>query len=252
MIIKTLKAVFDIPLRPDQIKYWRGAIAEHAGWEDDSFHNHIGLKKCVHYRFPTVMYRSEHNHAALWAWGEGVQAVYNMLLSTDDKLTMQSKPYRLQLIEQHILDNPLSMFDPSKTYFLKNWLALNEENFKKWDTLPSLSARTAMLEQILASNIIAFAKAVNWQLPQRLEVTLLQIRSTHTVQHKGVQMVAFDVSFSANIDLPEGLGLGKAVSHGFGVVSALKEKRERKKVIVKKQVKENGASFHLATFHSGL
>ncbi len=229
MTIKTLKIVFDIPLRPDQIKYWRGAIAEYAGWEDDRFHNHIEAHT-YRYRFPTIMYRSEHNQAALWAWGEGVEAIQEMLLSPKNVLTMQGKTYRLHLIERHILDIPLSMSDQSHPYFLHNWLALNEENFKKWDNLPSLTARTAMLEQVLASNIIAFAKAIHWQLPQRLEVTLLQIRSTHTVPHKGVPMVAFDVSFSANIVLPDGLGLGKAVSMGYGVVEPLRPKRPRKKV----------------------
>ena len=252
MTIKTLTLVFDIPLLPHQLPMWRGAIAEHAGWDDDNFHNHAGAKERVLYRYPSVQYRSIDGKAALFALDNGVSAVQNMLLASDGELRMGKRSYRLLIENFKQSDYPLSMSAEMKPYFLKSWLALNEDNFRTWDRLPSLAQRTLMLEQILASNIIAFAKAVNWQLPQRLEVTLLQIRSTHTVQHKGVQMVAFDVSFSANIDLPEGLGLGKAVSHGFGVVSALKEKRERKKVIVKKQVKENGASFHLATFHSGL
>ena len=142
---------------------------------------------------------------------------------------MQGKFHRLAKLEYHIIEHPLSMSNEVKPYFLKNWLALNDHNFKEWDNMSSLVERTQKLEQILASNIIAFAKGIHWQLPQRLEVTLLQIRSTHTVQHKGVPMVAFDVSFSANIDLPEGLGLGKACSHGFGVVQPLQVKKEVKK-----------------------
>jgi hypothetical protein len=41
------------------------------------------------------------------------------------------------------------------------------------------------------------------------------------VLHKNIPMIAFNVSFVANIALPEGMGLGKAISHGFGVVNHL-------------------------------
>jgi Cas6b C-terminal domain/Cas6b N-terminal domain len=227
--IKILNATFDIPLLPHQLPKWRGALAEHAGWEDEHFHNHQGAKSRVHYRYPSVCYRAQGEKAALWAFEEGVTAIQDMLLRSDGTLRMDGRTHRLRIDEFDIRDYPLSMSDVPQPYFLKNWLALNEDNFKTWDKLPSLTARTAMLEQILASNIIAFAKAIKWQLPQRLEVSLIQIRSTHTVSHKGVPMVAFDVSFSANISLPEGLGLGKAVSHGFGVVAALIVKEDKKK-----------------------
>jgi Cas6b C-terminal domain/Cas6b N-terminal domain len=227
--IKILNATFDIPLLPHQLPKWRGALAEHAGWEDEHFHNHQGAKSRVHYRYPSVCYRVQGEKAALWAFEEGVTATQDMLLRSDGTLRMDGRTHRLRIDEFNIRDYPLSMSDVPQPYFLKNWLALNEDNFKTWDKLPSLTARTAMLEQILASNIIAFAKAIKWQLPQRLEVSLIQIRSTHTVPHKGVPMVAFDVSFSANITLPEGLGLGKAVSHGFGVVAPLIVKEDKKK-----------------------
>ena len=229
MTIKTLTLIFDIPLLPHQLPMWRGAIAEHAGWQEEAFHNHAGEKEKLHYRYPSVQYRSIDGKAALFAVGDGVEAVQNMLLASDGVLRMGKWSYRLLIQNFKHSDYPLSMSNEVKPYFLKNWLALNDHNFKEWDNMSSLVERTQKLEQILASNIIAFAKEIHWQLPQRLEVTLLQIRSTHTVKHKGIPMVAFDVSFSANIDLPEGLGLGKACSHGFGVVQPLQEKKEVKK-----------------------
>ena len=229
MTIKTLTLIFDIPLLPHQLPMWRGAIAEHAGWEEEAFHNHVGAKERVHYRYPSVQYRSIDGKAALFVVGDGVEAVQNMLLASDGVLNMGKRSYRLLIENFKHSDHPLSMSAEMKPYFLKNWLALNEHNFKEWDNMTSLVARTQKLEQILASNIISFAKGIHWQLPQRFEVTLLQLRSTHTVQYKGVPMVAFDVSFSANIDLPESLGLGKACSHGFGVVMPLQVKKDVKK-----------------------
>ena len=238
MTIKTLTLIFDIPLMQHQIAMWRGAIAEHAGWEEEAFHNHAGAKERVHYRYPSVQYRSVDGQAAIFAMGDGVGAVQNMLLASDGILMMGKRQYRLRIDKFKHNEHPLSMSAEKKPYFLKNWLALNDHNFKEWDSMTSLTARTQKLEQILASNIIAFAKDIHWQLPQRLEVTLLQIRSTHTVKHKGVPMVAFDVSFSANIDLPDGLGLGKACSHGFGVVHPLVKKEVKKRPRLQKKLEE--------------
>jgi Cas6b C-terminal domain/Cas6b N-terminal domain len=233
MTTQTLSITFAIPLLQHQLAQWRGAIAEHAGWDDEVFHNHIGAKERVHYRFPMVCYRVKNGNAALWALGEGVEAVQDMILRSNGGLLMARKAYPLRVADFQLQQHTLTMPQNTQPYFIKNWLALNDENFKKWDTLPTLTARTTLLEQILASNIIAFAKAIHWQLPQRLEVALVQIRATHTVLHKNIPMVALDVSFIANIDLPEGVGLGKAISHGFGVVSHLKEQRVRNNLTIK-------------------
>ena len=229
MTIKTLTLIFDIPLLPHQLPMWRGAIAEHAGWEEDAFHNHTGAKERVHYRYPSVQYRSIDGKAALFAVGDGVEAVQNMLLASDGVLNMGKRSYRLLIEDFKHQDYPLSMATETKPYFLKNWLALNEHNYRAWEQKDALRDRIAQLEQILASNIISFAKGIHWQL----EVNMLQIQKTHKVKYHGMDLVAFDVSFSANIDLPESLGLGKAGSHGFGVLSPL-VKREVKKEVKKR------------------
>jgi hypothetical protein len=228
MNLKTLLLTFDIPLLPHQIPMWRGAIAEHAGWGEDAFHNHAGAKEKVYYRYPLVQYRAQEGKAALFALGEGVEAVQNMLLASGGTLMMGREAYRLRIEQLTTKETPLSMSPQMRPYYLKNWLALNDHNYRAWEKMPTLTERVQQLEQILASNIISFAKGIKWQLPQRLEVALQNIQQTHKVKYHGVDLVAFDVSFTANIDLPEGLGLGKACSHGFGVVMPLLENKTKK------------------------
>jgi hypothetical protein len=230
MTIKTLTLTFDIPLSTHQLQKWRGALAEHAGWSDDAFHNHAGAKEKVLYRYPSVQYRSINGKAGLFAVEDGVEAVQDMLMRSNGTLHMAGNVYKLRIDAFDKKDQPLSILPENKPYFLKNWLALNEQNYRAWSKMESLQERIQQLEQILASNIIAFAKGIQWQLPQRLEVRLLNIQATHTLKHKGVPMVAFDVPFAANIDLPIGLGLGKACSHGFGVLSPFLDKKEQKTV----------------------
>lgn len=95
--------------------------------------------------------------------------------------------------------------------------------------MSSLIERTQKLELILAAHILSLAKSIDWQLLQRLNVTLLQLRATHTIRYHGVPLIAFDVSFQANIYLPENIGLEKASTHGFGVVTPFVEAVQKNK-----------------------
>ena len=51
-----------------------------------------------------------------------------------------------------------------------------------------------------------------------MAMTTLQEKST---QFKGQTMLAFKGEFVINADIPDGLGLGKSVSRGFGTVNKL-------------------------------
>jgi hypothetical protein len=217
--IRVFSIQFDIPLKFNLISKWRGAIAEHVGLEDERFHNHQGSKERFHYRYPTVCYRSKQGKAAIWSFGEGTEALKDLLLNSTGVLTMDGSPYELKVYHFDIYEFQLSMNEEMQKYRLHNWLALNEFNIKQWDLLTEEGDRKKRLEQILASNIIAFAKAVAWQLPQRLEVAISEIVRLQRSKHKGIQMLSFDIAFTANIFLPRGLGLGKSVSHGYGVLS---------------------------------
>jgi Cas6b C-terminal domain/Cas6b N-terminal domain len=217
--MKILTATFSIPIQPNQLNQWRGALAEYAGWSDDQFHNHQGEKNQYHYRYPTIAYRSHEGQAGLFALGEGVVSIQDMLLRSSKDIRIGNRYMPLHIQDFRINNYEPSMSEAPKQYYLKNWLALNADNYKKWQVLPSLGERVAMLEQILSSNIVSFAKGVAWQLPVRVEAKLVQLQHTHKIISHRTELIAFDVVFAANIDLPEGLGLGKSCSLGFGVVS---------------------------------
>ncbi|MGL4410853.1 MAG: CRISPR-associated endonuclease Cas6 [Bacteroidales bacterium] len=55
-----------------------------------------------------------------------------------------------------------------------------------------------------------------------MECSILEIDEPQFVIHKGVRLISFDMVISTNVVVPNYIGLGKAVSHGFGVVSPLK------------------------------
>ena len=70
----------------------------------------------------------------------------------------------------------------------------------------SLDAQDSLADSPLAPN------------PLPLEVTINDIDRVKKVNVLGQNMMAFDLVFSANILLPEGIAIGRKVAFGFGFV----------------------------------
>ena len=78
-----------------------------------------------------------------------------------------------------------------------------------------------MLNSILVGHVLSLFSntGIILKANQRLmAMTTLQEKST---QFKGQTMLAFKGEFVINADIPDGLGLGKSVSRGFGTVKKL-------------------------------
>ncbi|MBK6329268.1 MAG: hypothetical protein IPF62_01645 [Bacteroidetes bacterium] len=62
-------------------------------------------------------------------------------------------------------------------YSIYNWLALNGDNYLKYKALNTLTARIVMLENILKSNILSFAKGIEWQVDKPIQLSIQNIRN---------------------------------------------------------------------------
>ncbi|MCB0561809.1 MAG: hypothetical protein H6573_35105 [Lewinellaceae bacterium] len=57
---------------------------------------------------------------------------------------------------------------------------------------------------------------MGYRLPERLEVNLHEIQFMKKVRLHGNPMIAFNITYNANVLLPSGIALGRGVSTGFG------------------------------------
>lgn len=223
--LRTLSIVFDLHLYTRQIPQWRGAFVEWAGRENDLLHNHRtdledleipGSDEMVFYRYPLVQYRAPRGQAGIFAINEGIEALQGALSEKAWRITWEGEERALQIVDMRMQEYDLRMLPRFKEYKLYKWLALNAENYARWQSAQGLAERIALLERVLASQIIAFAGGMGWRLPERLEVRLQSIQSIEKVRCHGIPFMAFNISYSANVLLPPQIALGKAVSHGFG------------------------------------
>ena len=81
-----------------------------------------------------------------------------------------------------------------------------------------MAERILFLEKILVANILSCTKGLQIHLDQQLVCKIQQITDSYPVVHKGVKFMAFNIVFSANIALPDYIGIGKNASMDCGIL----------------------------------
>lgn len=221
--MRLIRLTFDLPLERRDIAGFRAAVAQAAGLEEDIFHNHRS-DGSVQYRYPLVQYRSERGKAAVVGIDDGVEALFNWYAKAQS-LLFNEVEHPLRIAGMEMQQHALRYHPELQTYRLYQWLALNQEHYREWAALPDLASRAAALERALVAHILTFCRAVDWRLPQRLEVSIVSIGATYRTRLLGNDLVAFDLTFRSNLWIPAHIGLGKGVSHGFGVCRPERKRR---------------------------
>jgi hypothetical protein len=226
--IKTIWLQFDIPLSPHNIHLWRGAVAEAAGWGQNLFHNHrkdsAQNHKTYYYRYPAIHYRVWKRKAAIFGIGEGTEALKDWIQKTRPSVRIGNHHHALRVIDRNEEVHTLQMCSELRVYRLMDWMALHKENYKKWLQAETLVERILLLERVLAGQVLGFARAMEFELPDHLEVSIFNLNRTRSVVYKGEKQLAFNLLFKANIELPQKMAIGRSISHGFGVLHPVKSK----------------------------
>jgi hypothetical protein len=214
--MRLLHITFKTPLERQNIAGFRASVARAAGLEQDLFHNHLE-DGSVQYRYPMVQYRSERGNAAIIGLDEGADAIYNWYIKCEGKIFWNDAEHPLPIYRLDMREHSIRYNDGLQTYRLYQWLALNQNHYRTWANMTDLAARAAELDRILVAHILTFCRAVNWRLPERFEAAVVDIGATYRTRLMGNDLMAFDLTFRSNLYLPAHIGLGKGVSHGFGV-----------------------------------
>lgn len=246
--IKTLTVQFSLPLRPNQIAQWRGAVAEAAGWEQDLFHNHAALEVVppepetlsgsegetlvqaratlqdrYQYRLPLIYYRVQDRKATIFAMGQGVDALRRWLLTRDSAFQIGGRTVDLLIEGMQEKIHPLGLQTEMRCYRLMDYLPLNQDNYAQWRKEKALRARVALLDRCLAGHLVNFAHGIDWRIPGRFEAELVTIREMRAVRHHGIQHLAFNLLVQTNLVLPPQIALGRGTAFGFGVLTPTQE-----------------------------
>jgi len=180
-------------------------------------HNHYEDGR-FRYKYPSIQYKVISNVPKLIGIGEGAELLPKLFLKMKE-LDINGKKYGINSKNIELLHEDTGYSTQLHEYsFATLWMALNQKNYPKYQGLKSETEKQEMLNAILVGHILSFFRNTEIELSAHerlLAKTHLQEKST---QFKENRMIAFTGTFKVNAKLPSEIGLGKAVSRGFGTI----------------------------------
>ena len=182
-------------------------------------HNHYADGNFRH-RYPLVQYKVLQGVPTLVALDEGAELLNTLFLQMK---TLQIADGTYEISAKHITSQRVTAgyAEELHTYrFETLWMALNQENYRKYNQQDE-PVQAALLNKIVVGNILSFFKQLGVFLePQQRLMAKLDVTPKST-QFKNQSMVAFAGTLIVNAVLPDGIGIGKAVSRGFGTIKRI-------------------------------
>ena len=224
-LLRSMLVVFpEIKIGTNVLKF-RSFINHQLDHADDLFHNHATERNSVIYRYPLIQYRSYNGVAAIFGIEAGYHSLNNLLENH-----LEIFPPKFQSFERKENRTELGLIAGNKTYQLNDWLGLNTTRNqdksllvreKIFEELNTLEEKREMLRAILQSQLLAFCREMGVELPLgQLWVEILEFRATgkHAIvsQTGTSYFTGFHLKYRTNLNLPNFVAFGKAVSKGFG------------------------------------
>lgn len=179
------------------------------------FHQHSGDGKLV-YEHPLIQYKVIGGAGILTGLDSG--ALLLKSLEVPEFLTIGGRQVRVLSASMDASGVCLAADTDLHSYaFVSPWVALNQENFRKYRGLQDPSKGVELLERILVGNLLSLSKSVGHHVETRLEVEL-HLQDEEIVRTKGFSSLGFTGSFRSNFPIPPLWGIGKMSSRGFGSV----------------------------------
>ena len=208
----------DISLHPHYAHKLRGYFGNLFKEKSPLLHNHYKSGK-LRYAYPLVQYKIIDSVPMLLGINEGAELLIELFLKIRElKLEVRTFPIYSKNITNKITGIGLSD-DLIEYKFKTMWMGLNQNNFNKYIRLLPGKEKEEFLNKVLIGNILSFYKGLNFRVEEKLYVKVKVEEKTSAFKNK--QMTVFTGGFLTNVVLPDYIGLGKAVSRGFGAVQKI-------------------------------
>jgi len=192
--------------------YFGNIFKEHSSL----LHNHFENGK-NRYAYPLVQYKVIKNTPVLVGFLEGAKLLIDLFLKIKH-INIEGTEYQVNSKNIESKTTEIDNFSKLIEYrFETLWMALNQKNHQNYTKLKSRVLKNEFLNRQLQNNILSFYKGIGFFTENRIMVTGRFYEKA--TKFKDQNMLAFSGTFVANAVLPDYVGLGKAVSRGFGTVN---------------------------------
>lgn len=206
----------------NEIPAFRAALSNLYPKKSILAHHHINEQKLL-YRYPLIQHKVYQNKPYLFALEEGADIVLDLVASLNKNVQIYHRSFELNVESIKLFYHVCQLWDKSFVYKIHNWMALNSENYQKFQSSQFLRERVIMLEKLMTAHIMVFIQQLQCDIYDRVFVGIHRIHAQKWIKYKKIDFLTFDITFETNISLPDYIGLGKASSVGFGMIKKVKK-----------------------------
>ncbi len=177
------------------------------------------------YKYPLVQYKMVNGAPMVLGINEGVD-VLKEIYDKYDSIRLGEIEYQIFERQISVREQEFGLSDKFHLYkFLTPWIALNQENHKKYRGLGP-EEQKGLLQRTFIGNILSMSKGLDYRVPEKIKA---DVRVRKVVRRlKDTPVDAFYGTFTTNFLIPDYLGIGKSVSRGFGTVKTVIERGQSK------------------------
>jgi hypothetical protein len=206
---------------PPAPRLLRGAIADRFRG-NALFHQH-GSEGLV-YRYPRIQYRWDHSGAAVIGFGDGVQSLMD-LPWPGLSLRLGSRFLTVLDAECSLRRHVVKPTDRLIRYrFGSPWIPFNQDNIPRYRAM-SPEEQAAERDRLAVAGLLIGLRGLGVGISFRLYASFesrasqrasFESRASQRCEYKNLSLTGFRGTLLANLDLPDGMAIGRAVSHGYG------------------------------------
>ena len=171
------------------------------------------------YRYPAVQCKQIKNTLIIIGISQGA-ALLEQLSQDLNEISAGINTCTILERDAVIRNEEFGISDTTHTYeFLTPWLALNQQNAKKFYDLKGKPDRDAFIRRILIGNLETLAKSLDYKTP--VPITC-EAKIRFRIDWMGRENVmVFLGKFKTNLRIPDYFGMGLSVSQGFGTIKRI-------------------------------
>jgi hypothetical protein len=181
-------------------------------------HNHHNQENFL-YSYPLIQYKVLEGQISILGIEEGVKTL-KAISGELSELKLSNQYYKVT--EKVAYEKEFDVGPTREEYhykFLSPWLALNTDNYQKFNNINSWKDKKLFLNNILIGNILSMSKGLG--IIVNREIYPKTHLENKTAIYKSILMQGFLGEFKIRFKIPDFFGLGKGVSHGFGTIKEI-------------------------------
>jgi len=173
------------------------------------------------HRYPALQCKLAKGNLIVTGISQGADCISNL---TRDEVVLGAGESicRITSRDPAIRSEPFGTADTAIMYeFQTPWLALNQQNAKKFYDLNGKPQRDAFMQKLLTAQLQTLAKSLDCNIIAPISCEAKVRFKRERIDRENVMV--FLGKFRTNIQIPDNLGIGQSVSQGYGTIKRITE-----------------------------